>query len=991
MKEIKLDPKNKSYWRSLNQLADTPEFRSFLEREFPEGASELPDQMNRRKFLTLMGASMAMAGLVSCRRPVEKIVPYVKAPEEIIPGVAKHYATTMPFGTSAYGLIVESHEGRPTKIEGNTGHPANKGRTNVFMQAAILSLYDPDRSQSVREKGSESSWENFVSFWQLVYPEILNRKGRGLAFLSPSSASPTLSNQRAELMKDLPGSRWYTYEPVSFTNLREAVSELTGEPLVPRYNTAEAKVILTVDSDFLMTDPENVPHAGGFADGRRVRSVNDKMNRMYTVESAFSVTGGMADHRRKLAAGKMTAFLIQLAYALQELGVNLNGMRLPGAEKTVDPKWVSALARDLADNRGSSLIVTGQHLPVEAHALAMALNDALDNTGKTVLFRKIRYEIFDGKDDINNLVADIKQGQVDTLIILGSNPVYNAPADLGFTDSLQKLKHMIHMSEFLDETGVMAEWHIPGVHFLETWGDTQSVDGTLGVIQPLIAPLYDGKSEIELLHFLRTGTQKSGFEMVQETWRSFLPGIGFEEKWRRVLFAGLLDNSSTVTVKPGFKYSTLSGILRTGNPAADANAESGVELVFRPSPALYDGRYANNGWLQELPDGVSKLAWDNAALLSPATAKKYDLKNEDVIVLEKEGKNLAIPVWIVPGYADDSVTVYLGYGRSKAGRIGNGVGFNANQLRTMVENGIMKNVSLRKTIETYTLASTQDHGSMEGRPIVREATLTSYHEDPKFAGEMVEHPPLESLWQEHSYEKGYQWGMTIDLNSCTGCNACTIACQSENNIPIVGKEQVKNGREMHWLRMDRYFNGDHEDPEMVYQPVACQQCENAPCEQVCPVAATVHNSEGLNVMTYNRCIGTRYCSNNCPYKVRRFNFFNYTNQYPEIIKMAQNPDVTVRSRGVMEKCTYCVQRIAEAKITAKKEERTLKDGEVLSACQQACPTNAIVFGNINDPDSKVSKLKKNERSYEMLAELNVKPRTSYLARLRNPNPEIEKS
>ena len=987
MKKSSIKLNGKSYWRSLNQLADTPEFRAFLEQEFPEEASDLPAQMNRRKFLTLMGASMAMAGLVSCRRPVEKIIPYVKAPEEIIPGVPKRYATTMPFGTDAYGLVVETHEGRPTKIEGNTKHPATLGSSDIFMQAAILGLYDPDRSQKVREKGTEKEWADFVVFWQKLYPEMISRQGAGLAFLTTSSASPSFYRQQLDLQNELPGSKWYTWEPVSSENVRNGISAVTGEQLNPTYDVAKAKIILTIDSDLFLSEPGHLRHARGFAAGRRVQSEKDDMNRLYAVESAFTVTGGMADHRKALPSNQMHRFVFQLIKVLKGYAVNLDGIDIPPEETKIDQKWIQALANDLVANRGKSLIVAGSHLPAEVHALTSILNHSLGNTGNTISYHKPRYENFDRAEDIKNLVEEINGDKIETLVMIGGNPVYNAPADLNFKEVLQKVPHTVHLNEYFDETSGSAEWHIPQTHFLEEWGDTQASDGTLGVIQPMIAPLFGGKSPLELIHFLAAGTQSTGYELVRETWRSILPVTNFEQNWRRVLHDGLFADSQLVKQNPKFDFRAVNRM-----PASETvSSDNTLEVVFRPSPAVYDGRFANNGWLQELPDGISKLVWDNAALMSPSTAKRFGVKNEDVVVLEKHGRSLALPVWIVPGFAENSVTVYLGYGRTAAGRIGNGVGFNAYKLRTSAEGGYSQGMSLRKTIETYTLTSTQDHGSMEGRPIVREATLDAYRKNPRFAREMVEHPPLESLWEEHSYDEGYQWGMTIDLNACTGCNACTIACQSENNIPIVGKEQVRNGREMHWLRMDRYFKGDMEDPEMVFQPVACQHCENAPCEQVCPVAATVHDSEGLNVMTYNRCIGTRYCSNNCPYKVRRFNFFNYTNQLPEIVKMAQNPDVTVRSRGVMEKCTYCVQRISEAKISARKENRTLKDGEVISACQQACPTDAIVFGNINDPASRVTQMKRIDRSYELLAELNIQPRTSYLARLRNPNPDLEQS
>ena len=467
-----------------------------------------------------------------------------------------------------------------------------------------------------------------------------------------------------------------------------------------------------------------------------------------------------------------------------------------------------------------------------------------------------------------------------------------------------------------------------------------------------------------------------------------MKSVEFEKAWTKTLHDGLFSNIRSQKQTPKISASRIELALSKYQADEELSATN-LEIVFRESPAVYDGRFANHGWLQEMPDPVTKLAWDNAALISPGMAEELNLKNEDLIQIDYKGRKIEVPVWIMPGHADYSITLTLGYGRKSAGRIGNYVGFNAFRIRTSANPGFGAGAVISKTGKTYLLANTQDHGSMEGRPLVREAVIDEYKKHPEFAKEMVEHPPLKSLWDEHSYDEGYQWGMTIDLNACSGCNACVIACQSENNIPIVGKEQVRNGREMHWIRLDRYFSGDLSDPEMAYQPVACQHCENAPCEQVCPVSATVHDEEGLNVMAYNRCIGTRYCSNNCPYKVRRFNFFNYTNEYPEILKMAQNPDVTVRSRGVMEKCTFCTQRINAAKITTKNKDEMVQDGDVVAACQQSCPADAIVFGNINDPDSEVSKSKKSNRDYTMLGELNVKPRLTYLAKIRNPNPALE--
>jgi len=602
--------------------------------------------------------------------------------------------------------------------------------------------------------------------------------------------------------------------------------------------------------------------------------------------------------------------------------------------------------------------------------------------------------------ELTQLVKDAADGRITTLLMLGGNPCYNAPADLGFGQALQKVQTSIHLSDYFDETSSQTRWHIPRAHYLESWGDACAADGTPSVIQPLIAPLFNGIAPAEMANLIASGSKAAGYEIVQATWRDILGRNGFEQNWRKTLHDGVSPTGQSDAIR----LSTTAVGKALVNSSSYAHAPAGgPELMWYPSPSLFDGRFANNGWLQELPHPITKLTWDNAALISPKTAKEHDLGNGDVVKLTCKNRELELPIWIVPGMADDAVIVEVGYGQNDLGRVADDVGFNTYAL-TISEfpfrlNGTRGDpgppyyveVALTKTGKTYPLASTQDHGSMEGRPLVREATLEEYRKHPDFAPEAVHHPPLVSMWEDHKYDEGYQWGMAIDLTACTGCNACTIACQSENNIPIVGKEQVANGREMHWMRLDRYFTGNVENPQVVYQPVACQHCEMAPCEQVCPVAATMHDKEGLNTMVYNRCIGTRYCSNNCPYKVRRFNFFNFTKDTPEVTKMVNNPDVTVRSRGVMEKCTFCVQRINRAKIEAKKENRSVRDGEITTACQQACPTRAIVFGDINNPESEVSKIKQRNRNYALLGELNVRPRISYLAKIRNPNPKMPES
>jgi len=981
---------SKDYWRSLNQLADKPEFREMLEKEFPEGASEMKNPLTRRNFLSLMGASIALAGLSACRRPVEKIVPYVKAPEEIIPGIPNYYATTMPLGTNAYGVVVESHEGRPTKIEGNAYHPSSLGKSSSWMQASILSLYDPDRAQGPINEGKDKKWSEFVSVLKSVYSESKNNGGRGLAVLSEAFCSPSMSRLKGEFTKLFPDASWTSYSPINMENVFKGVAFATGAPYRPNYQFDKAKIILSIDSDFLLTEPDELVNTKGFATGRKIESTNDSINRLYVVETSYSTTGAMADHRLKLSAGQMAGFIVLLAKELVSQGLDLpitSHLKLDG-QTEVDSGWISAVAKDLITNRGHSIVVAGSRQPAIIHAAVFAINQALGNIGTTLLYRELKDVEESSLTEFEKLNKDMEAGKINTLIMIGGNPVYDAPADFDFARSLAKVETTIHLNTTMDETSQQSSWHIPQSHYLESWGDARSSDGTLSVIQPLIAPLYESHTSLEILTLLISGNEKKPYDIVRETWKDLLGARDFENIWRRVLHDGLLADSQLPEKSPGINNRSLGDVLTKNTFSVMTPSERNLEVNFHVSPAVYDGRFANNGWLQELPDTVTKLTWDNAALVSHKTAQRLDVKNEDVVVLNMQGREISMPIWILPGQADFCVSIPLGYGRKSAGRIGNQVGFDGYKLRTADGNNFEIGLTVRKTSDTYSLASTQDHNSMEGRPLVREATIDEYREHPEFAEEMVKHPPLVSLWDEYPYDKGNQWGMSIDLNACTGCNACSIACQSENNVPIIGKEQVKNGREMHWIRIDRYFSGDLDDPEMVHQPVGCQHCEMAPCEQVCPVAATVHDEEGLNLMTYNRCVGTRYCSNNCPYKVRRFNFFNYGNDFPEVVKMIHNPDVTVRSRGVMEKCSYCLQRINSAKIKAKNDGKALVDGDVRSACQQACPADAITFGNILDPNSAVTKDKQSNRNYEMLAELNLKPRTSYLARIRNPNPEL---
>ena len=980
---------SRRYWRALGELDASAAPSPFLEREFPEGASELPEGVTRRELLMLLGASVSLAGAAACRRPVERIVPYVNAPEEILPGVPRRFATTMPLGRSAYGLVVESHEGRPTKIEGNELHPASAGRSSVGIQASILDLYDPDRSQRVARAGQDATWAGFTAAWSDLEKIHLADGGATLAVLSESFASPTRARLAKAFRERFPRARFAVYEPVSDENVLAGLAAAAGTTLVPVLRLEHAEVILTLDADPLGADPESVRHIAGFAAGRAAGTTGGTMNRLWAAEAAYSLTGAAADHRLRLASRLIPAFVAALADRLMALGVaGIPTTLVPvSALAGVEDAWLVALAKDLAAHRGRGLIVAGPGQPAGVHAAVLALNLALGNVGATVVYHEPVDAALPSRAALAELTTAMRAGEVATLVVLGGNPVYDAPADLEFSSAMSKVATTIALGMQVDETSRLATWHLPRAHYLESWDDARAACGTASVVQPLILPLYGGHGATELLGLLATGTDRPGYDLVRETWTGLLGPVDFERRWNRVLHDGLLAGSGAPAVAPATGPRPIEELGRAAVAQGDA---PGIEVHFRPSPYLLDGRFANNGWLQELPDPVTKLTWDNPVLLSPATAQTLGVGDEDRVRVSTGARSLEAPVWIVPGQADGTALLTLGYGRAP-GRVAEGVGVSAYVLRTSTFPDFETGGRLEKVDGTTRLSPTQEHGAMEGRPLVREGTLAEYRHHPAFAQEAVEVPPLESLWHEKPYEAGHQWGMTVDLNSCVGCNACVIACQSENNVPIVGKDQVRRGREMHWIRVDRYFEGSPERPRMVFQPVPCMHCENAPCEQVCPVAATVHDDEGLNVMVYNRCIGTRYCSNNCPYKVRRFNFFNFTKDTPEVLQLAANPDVTVRSRGVMEKCTYCTQRINAAKLDARLAGRTLADGDVRTACQQACPAGAIEFGDLRDAASRVTRAKADPRNYALLAELNSKPRTTYLAKVRNPHPDLEAS
>jgi molybdopterin-containing oxidoreductase family iron-sulfur binding subunit len=988
----------KHYWRSLEELAETDEFNQFLHREFPEQASEWNDPVGRRRFLKLMGASLALAGASACTvQPTEKIIPYVKPAEEIIPGKPLFFATAMSLSGVASPLLVESHMGRPTKVEGNPEHPVSLGATDLFSQASVLGLYDPDRSQTVTHLGDISTWTAFLGAFRFELGQQRSRQGAGLRLLTETISSPTLAAQLSELRALFPKMKWHQYEPVGRTNVTAGAQMVFPEPVSVLYHFDKADIVLSLDADFLSSHPGNIRHIREFVGRRMLRGGNRKMSRFYAAETTPSNTGARADHRLAVRASEMENFVRSIA---SSLGLQAGG-NVSGAQR----EWIEAAAGDLRDHKGTSLVVAGEHQPPIIHALAHAINQTLGNFGSTVtLTEPLEANPVDQMASLAELAQDLNAGAVEVVIIAGGNPVFTAPADLNFSDLIQKAKFSAHLSMYSDETSAFCQWHVPEAHYLESWSDARAADGTVTIVQPLIEPLYNGKSAHELLAAFTDQPERAGYDIVREYWMRRHSGAAlpkpasavqsapalapppkpspeFEKFWRRSLHDGLVPNSSLAEKTVAAKTDWMAP-----QPGPADNGD--LEVLFRLDPSIHDGRFANNGWLQELPKPMTKLTWDNVALISSRSAASRGLARGDVVELNYHGLSVRAPILIMPGQAENSITLHLGYGRERAGRVGNGAGFNAYALRTSTAPWFASGVELKKTGQNYTLATTQQHWSMEGRDLVRAGTLEEYEHEPHYASERHEQPPRdETLYPNREYT-GNAWGMAIDLTSCVGCNACIVACQSENNIPVVGKDQVHRSREMHWLRVDGYFEGEIENPRFHFMPVLCMHCENAPCEQVCPVAATVHSAEGTNDMVYNRCVGTRYCSNNCPYKVRRFNFLLYQDFVTESLKMMRNPDVTVRSRGVMEKCTYCIQRIQFAKIESEKEDRPIRDGEIKTACQQTCPADAIVFGNINDPESRVARLKSEPRNYGLLAELNTRPRTSYLAAVRNTNEKL---
>ncbi|HEV7893298.1 MAG TPA: TAT-variant-translocated molybdopterin oxidoreductase [Pyrinomonadaceae bacterium] len=1087
------DKRGREFWQSLEELSETEGFDELLHTEFPRHASEWDEGTDRRTFLKLMGASLALAGVAGCSyQPPETIVPYVRQPDGMVPGKPLFYATAMPFPGGATPLLVRSNMGRPTKVEGNDLHPASQGAADLYAQASVLGLYDPDRSETIINRGEVRTYTAFLGEISTLLVGQRPKQGAGLRFLTETVASPTLAAQLRGILRAYPGARWYQWEPAGSNNGSLGIRQTLGDFATPIYNFAAADRILSLDSNFLECGPGALRYAREFASRRRpMDGKAGEISRLYSLETTPTNTGFFADNRLAVRPSEFETVVRAIAAGVGAPGAG--GANVTGAAEDFVREVVADLNAFKA--KGASVVIAGDEQSPAVHALAHAMNAALGNVGKTVSYvSPVEENPVEQLNDLRTLVSEIDAGAVDILVIVSGNPVYTTPIDLKLDEArMKKVRTAVHLSLYEDETSELCHWHIPETHYLETWGDTRAYDGTVTIMQPLITPLYSGKSAYELLAAFTDNPDRRGYDILRDYWlnegsgalmagaaassgstSSATPAAGssrktaatpeFERAWRRALNDGFVANSARQPHASGAGGGSNAGT--TGNTQPNANAgtsgtNSGTptatatpfvtptqpapsggggqfEIVFRTDPTVYDGRFANNGWLQELPKPLTKLTWDNVAIISPATAERLGVGDtadgaileaprrvnrltakggeiyNETLRLTLNGRQVVAPAFILPGQPDNVVTVHLGYGRRLSGRVGGnereGVrGFNAYDLRTSATLGAATGLGVEVTGEQYQLASTQIHFRMEGRDIVRAGTFAEWSHEPELApasehkkeppqpaGENREPEPGESLYPPYDYSehekeglRGYKWGMAIDVSTCVGCNACIVACQAENNIPVVGKEQVARSREMHWLRVDSYFRGAVENPDGVYfMPVPCMQCENAPCESVCPVHATVHSAEGLNDMVYNRCVGTRYCSNNCPYKVRRFNFLLFQDWDTPSLKMMRNPEVSVRSRGVMEKCTYCVQRIEYAKIESEKEDRRVRDGEIKTACQATCPTESIVFGDLNDPKSAVAKLHAQKRRYDLLADLNTRPRTGYLAAVRNPNEAL---
>jgi len=961
-------PGHRPLWQSVEEVARR-------RGEFAAGAAEAPPELSRRSFLQILGASAAFAGLTACQPPRDKIVPYVQEPKEDRPGKRLHYATALSFEGYATGLVVAAAEGRPVKVEGNPAHPASLGASSAFDQAALLDLYDPGRAKGLWRKGQALGFRTFLSEVQKLSAAHEADGGARLSFLLAPDASPLLAEFRRRLQLRFPRATFRFWAPIADDHAQEGARLAFGRKLDLHARLERARVILALDSDFLATPGDSLRLTREFASRRQP---GEEMSRLYVAEPAMTLTGAVADHRFRVGPAEVSPFASAVA---AELGL---GKRSAPAGSPL-ARAAKAVAADLSRNRGRSLVLVGPRQPASVHALAHALNSALGNAGETVVYTKpVLGDAAPSSAAITDLARDVEAGRVDTLVVTAWNPVYAAPAATDLGALLARVPNAIYHSLREDETSKACSWRVAASHPFESWGDARGRDGTVSIVQPLIAPLYESVSTVDFLAAFLDEGDKGGLRHLQETWRARtgLDPATFDREWQRWLRQGIVAGTAESPVAAALAVPPAE--LTALDPPA---RPEGLEIAFAPDYSVWDGRFANNAWLQELPDPVTKVTWDNAAYLSAETARRLGVSEGQVVTLAVKGGSLSAPVKVMPGHADDCVTLPLGYGRADGGAVSKGVGVNAYRLRTTPGAWRVAGAAVTPGKGKHRFAVPQGHFAMEGRPLALD--FASHEWAHGEGGGELEHlrgtPPTAQVPVDYS-KPDYKWGMAVDLSRCTGCSACLVACQEENNIPVVGAEQVAKGRIMQWIRIDRYYSGPAADPQTISQPVMCQHCETAPCEYVCPVNATVHSDEGLNEMVYNRCVGTRYCSNNCPYKVRRFNFLNYRPEVAPVETLLMNPDVTVRSRGVMEKCTYCVQRIERARIEARVAGKKIEG--LQSACQQACPAEAIVFGNLNDSGSKVARLHDDARRYDLLHELGTRPRTAYLARIRNPNPDL---
>jgi MoCo/4Fe-4S cofactor protein with predicted Tat translocation signal len=998
------------YWRSLDDLADSPEFRQFVEQEFPNFAPELLEGPTRRRFLKVMGASLAFAGLTGCRWPKEKILPFADRPANRTPGIPVQYATAMEIDGVAQGLLASSFDGRPIKIEGNDRHPSNRGKTDIFAQASILDLYDPDRLQRPLWEGQEAhrgelraeQWSRFEKSLSTLRDQLAESNGDSAAILYEPTSSPVFAALKDELSQRYPELMWVEFASNSRDNEREGLAlALGGTPQRPLYDLTAADVIVSFDSDFLLKHPDSVRLTRDFAARRRPDAGNHyDINRLYVFESQITLTGGRADHR----AGVRPDLIAPLVRALHA-AVHGDSSLLVAMQSQIGSRIdLAKLVEDLQAHQGKSVLIAGpQHSP-EVHAAIAQLNADLGNTGHT-----LRYAALPDAKRASHFAAyaalleRIKDRKIDQLLILGGNPA-SSFGDVEIKEAMVSIDRRWHLTVRRNETSEYCEWVIPQAHYLESWDIVRAYDGTASVVQPLIAPLFEGRTPAQMLAMILGKPNTTPHALTKDYFaKHFASQADLQNAWKQALSEGMIAKSAATAQSPAARFDV--GLLpSSADLPAPSQDGAGFDLVFTADYSTYDGRFGNNAWMQENPDPITKLTWDNAALVSPADARAMNIDRGTRLMIEVGGRQITIPAFIQPGVPKGVIVLPLGYGL-KNGVVAREAGVAVEPLRTVAAPWFARSSKITRQRSKVTLATTQDHHYMESSigkqeierrvdRLVRETTVGELQHHPGVIQHKVHLPVIAPVFEQVEYTGDNQWAMAVDLSACTGCSACQVACTAENNIPVVGKDEIYNGREMHWMRIDRYFKGDPDDIDgLAVQPVTCHHCENAPCEQVCPVGATMHDEEGLNTMVYNRCIGTRYCSNNCPYKVRRFNWFwnHHGPSHPRgavelnsLEKMHMNPRVTVRSRGVMEKCTFCSQRISDVRVKAKNEGRPIADGEVTPACAQACPADAIVFGDLNDPSSRINKLREHDRSYFMLAELNVRPRVNYLGRVNNP-------